>query len=83
MQQDDEDRLDTEGACAFIGGNRPIHPSTLWRGVKTGRYSKPTHVGPQSVRWSKAQIRRDIARMNRDAETDDDECGGSNSNEAA
>jgi predicted DNA-binding transcriptional regulator AlpA len=60
----DEELLDVLGACAFIGGSRPINPATLWRGVKAGRYSKPIKVTPQSVRWRRSDLQADIERMN-------------------
>lgn len=59
----DTDLIDEAEACREIGGNKPINPSTLWRGVKNGRYSKPIHIGPQSVRWIRGELRSDIARM--------------------
>jgi hypothetical protein len=41
------DRAET---CAFFGGTRPIDASTLYRGIKTGRYPKPVKIGPGSSR---------------------------------
>ena len=35
----DDDWLDIPAVCEFIGGRRPINPSTFYRGVKAGRYS--------------------------------------------
>jgi predicted DNA-binding transcriptional regulator AlpA len=58
-----DERLDEKATCAFLGGNRPIHASTLWRGVKSGRFSKPIHIGKQSVRWLKSELEADLARM--------------------
>ena len=34
--------------CEFFGG---IDASTLYRGIKAGRYPKPVKVGPNSSRW--------------------------------
>ncbi len=48
--------LDKPGACVLFGGpDRPIHPATLARGVKSGIYPKPIRVSPNSVRWIKAE----------------------------
>jgi predicted DNA-binding transcriptional regulator AlpA len=68
---DDDDLLDEAETCRYIGGTKPINPSTLWRGVRDGRYSKPIHIGPQSVRWIRGELRRDRERMiaARDAKT--------------
>jgi predicted DNA-binding transcriptional regulator AlpA len=60
---DDDDLLDEAEVCRYIGGTKPINPSTLWRGVRDGRFSKPIHIGPQSVRWIRGELRRDRERM--------------------
>ena len=60
---DDEEHLDEEAACKFIGGTRPINPATLWRGVKAGRYSKPIKISAQAVRWRRRELAADIERM--------------------
>jgi predicted DNA-binding transcriptional regulator AlpA len=67
----DDDLLDVKAACRFIGGSKPIDPATLWRGVKSGRYSKPINIGAQSVRWLRSELAADRARMiaERDSES--------------
>jgi predicted DNA-binding transcriptional regulator AlpA len=59
----DDELLDQEAACKFIGGSRPIHPTSLWRGVKAGRFSKPIKIGVQAVRWRRSELAADIERM--------------------
>ena len=66
MHDDDPDLIDTPEACREYGGSKPIDPSTLYRGVKTGRYSKPMKISAKAVRWSRRNIRSDIVRMNSD-----------------
>jgi len=46
--------------CQLLGG---IDPSTLYRGVKSGRYPKPIHVGPGSSRWLRSEIETCLQRM--------------------
>jgi predicted DNA-binding transcriptional regulator AlpA len=58
-----DELLDVHAACAFIGGSRPINPATLWRGTKSGRYSKPIKIGSQAVRWRRSELQADIDRM--------------------
>jgi hypothetical protein len=53
------DLLDQDGACLYIGGSKPIDPSTLYR-----RYSSPIKVGLQAVRWPRSNLDTDIGRMN-------------------
>jgi hypothetical protein len=39
---DELDLIDTETACAIVGGkNKPVHRSTLWRLVKLGKLPPP------------------------------------------
>lgn len=58
-----EDLLDVDGACRFLGGSRPLHPCTLYRGVKTGRYPAPIKVGPASSRWLRRELQEVIDAM--------------------
>jgi predicted DNA-binding transcriptional regulator AlpA len=49
-----DELLDKRAVCRFFGGTeRPIDQSTLWRGIKTGRFPKPIRIGPQVRRWSR------------------------------
>jgi hypothetical protein len=44
-------RLGTiKAACKVIGGDKPVHPSTFYRGVKLGIYSAPFHPSPNTSR---------------------------------
>jgi predicted DNA-binding transcriptional regulator AlpA len=54
---EDDEFVDTKTACAIIGGSKPVHPAALWRGVRDGRYPKPVHIGPNSVRFIKRELR--------------------------
>jgi predicted DNA-binding transcriptional regulator AlpA len=68
---EDDELLDVPAACRFIGGTgNPINPSTLWRGVKNGRYSPPIKVGANMVRWRKRELRADIERLNAGSDGD-------------
>ena len=52
--------LDIRAACEFVGGTKPVHPSTLWRWVKAGRISPPKNVGPNIVRFDPEILRADV-----------------------
>jgi hypothetical protein len=39
-----------KAACEQIGGDKPIHPSTFYRGVKRGIYPPPDKVAPNVSR---------------------------------
>lgn len=51
------DLVDEAAACRIIGGEiTPIHRSTLWRGINTGRYPKPLKIGPSTNRWRVSEL---------------------------
>jgi hypothetical protein len=60
---DDDEWLDVPAACALIGGNRPIHPATYYRGVKAGRYPAPEQRGGNVKRVSRRRIEADLRRL--------------------
>ncbi|MFW6028057.1 MAG: helix-turn-helix transcriptional regulator [bacterium] len=41
---DEINLIDTETACAIVGGTKPIHRSTLWRLVKAGKLPPPNKM---------------------------------------
>jgi predicted DNA-binding transcriptional regulator AlpA len=64
-----DDLVDQPTACEIIGGkNSPIHGSTLWRGVKAGRYPKPIKVGPGTNRWRTSELVAVLERAAADRE---------------
>lgn len=62
-----DDRVDIPGACAFIGGNRPINPATLWRLVKRGKIRPPDKIG-RLRRFRKSRLAEDLDRMSQAGE---------------
>jgi predicted DNA-binding transcriptional regulator AlpA len=54
------DLLDRRAVCAMFGG---INPSTLYRGIRVGRYPRPIKVGPGSSRWLASECREVLRRM--------------------
>ena len=59
---ENDELLDKDAACRFIGGSRPINPATLYRGVKTGIYPQPIKVAPNVSRWRKSELSDAIER---------------------
>jgi predicted DNA-binding transcriptional regulator AlpA len=55
--------LTLRDVCALFGGSRPIDPSTLYRGIRAGRYPAPIKVGPGSSRWLRVEVEGAIAAM--------------------
>jgi predicted DNA-binding transcriptional regulator AlpA len=54
---------DVQGACQILGGiHTPIHPATLYRGIKAGRYPKPIRVGGNTSRWLVGELQASIER---------------------
>ncbi|WP_298870932.1 hypothetical protein [uncultured Bradyrhizobium sp.] len=58
-----EDLLDLKATCAFFGGTKPFHPSTLYRGIAAKRYPAPVRVGPNASRWLRAECEAALAAM--------------------
>ena len=58
---------DRPAVLKFFGGSRPLHASTLYRGMGDGTYPKPISVGSGSssgaVRWIADECRAALARM--------------------
>jgi predicted DNA-binding transcriptional regulator AlpA len=55
--------LDRKAVCAWFGGTKPIDASTLYRGIRAGRYPKPVKVGPGSSRWLRSECEAALQRM--------------------
>jgi len=55
--------LDRAETCRFFGGTRPIHPATLYRGIREGRFPRPVKVGPGSSRWLRAECEAALQGM--------------------
>ena len=69
MRDDADDVMMTKSAvCAYFGGDRPINPATLYRGIADGRYPKPIHIGPNTSRWSRSECRAARLRLMSDRE---------------
>jgi predicted DNA-binding transcriptional regulator AlpA len=57
-------------ACAVLGGpETPIHRSTLWRGIRAGRYPKPIKVSARACRWRLDELLAVIERAVSDRAT--------------
>ncbi len=55
--------LDLKATCRFFGGSRPLHPATLYRGIKAGRFPPPVKVGPGASRWLAAECEAALRSM--------------------
>jgi predicted DNA-binding transcriptional regulator AlpA len=60
MQSDEH--WDKNACCARVGGSRPIHPATWYRGVRAGRYPKPVKIGALS-RWLRSEVEACLTQM--------------------
>jgi predicted DNA-binding transcriptional regulator AlpA len=64
MQRDDKavkvdvgrhEMMTLAATCEFFGGDRPINFSTLYRGIKDGRFPKPVRIGANTSRWVRSE----------------------------
>jgi hypothetical protein len=51
----DGEMMTLSATCAFFGGDKPIHYSTLYRGIAEGRYPKSVRIGPNTSRWLRSE----------------------------
>lgn len=63
------ERVTVKGACQIVGGDRPIHPATYYRGVKAGIYPAPDHVGPNTARVDVKKLQAALSKLS-DEEAD-------------
>jgi predicted DNA-binding transcriptional regulator AlpA len=54
---------DCETVLKYFGGIKPIHVSTLYRGINSGRYPRPMNVSDNVVRWIGHECREARQRM--------------------
>jgi hypothetical protein len=47
----------------YFGGEKPLHTSTLYRGIDSGIYPPPINVSPNVVRWLPHECRAARQRM--------------------
>jgi predicted DNA-binding transcriptional regulator AlpA len=55
--------LDRKEVCRYFGGSKPIDASTLYRGIRDGRYPRAVKVGPMSSRWLRSECEDALQRM--------------------
>lgn len=66
MAYPSEDLVPLTVACELLGGSTsPLNPSTLYRGIKSGRYPAPLKLGPGTARWRRSEL---MAVLNRAAD---------------
>lgn len=57
--QFDLELLDRRATCALFGG---LHPASLYRGIRQGRFPKPIKIGALS-RWLRSECESALAQM--------------------
>lgn len=55
--------LDRAEVCRYFGGTKAINASTLYRGIRLGRYPRPVKVGPGSSRWLRSECETALKTM--------------------
>ena len=54
--------LDKWEVCRLFGGSKPINASTLYRGIRQGRFPRPIRVGGSS-RWLRTECEAALQAM--------------------
>jgi predicted DNA-binding transcriptional regulator AlpA len=55
MSKDDDDLMSMKSVLRFFGGDKPIHASTLYRGMDRGRFPRPVKPSPNVARWLRSE----------------------------
>lgn len=58
-----DDLLDRDAVCRLFGGTRPLNPSTIYRGIRAGRYPAPVKIGPGASRWLRSECEAALRAM--------------------
>jgi len=53
--------LDKREVCRLLGGSKPLHPSTIWRLVRSGKLAPPIKVSAQIRRWQRSAVEAFLA----------------------
>jgi predicted DNA-binding transcriptional regulator AlpA len=54
---------DKQAVLQYFGGTKPLHLSTLYRGMASGIYPRPINVSANVVRWVADECRATTQRM--------------------
>ena len=68
MNETRDELLDLTASCDLLGGSKPIHPATFYRGIKAGLYPRPVKISEKSNRWKRSELEAVVAK--RTAERD-------------
>lgn len=60
---DDPELVSIEEACRMIGGDKPVHPSTYYRGVRNKIYPAPVHPSPNVSRVVRPKLTAAIRNL--------------------
>jgi predicted DNA-binding transcriptional regulator AlpA len=66
---DDTVTMTIDATCKFFGGDRPLNPSTLYRGVRAGQYPPPVMLGPNNPRWLRSECMQALERLKKQRKT--------------
>ena len=56
---------------AYFGGERPLHASTLYRGIAAGRYPAPIKPSPNIARWRRSECEVAMQRIVEERDRDE------------
>ncbi len=57
------DLIDETTVRQIVGGSRPISKPTLYRLIRCGRLPRGVRVGPNTVRYSRAEVEATIRKL--------------------
>ena len=64
MAETGHEWMDAKETCRFFGGvGHPIDMSTLYRGMKSGRYPRPIKFSKNMARWRRGECEAALQKM--------------------
>jgi predicted DNA-binding transcriptional regulator AlpA len=64
MAETGHDLMGMREVCQLFGGaKKPIDPSTLYRGMKSGRFPKPIKFSRNMVRWRRGECEAALQKI--------------------
>ena len=52
-----DELLTVDEVCSFVGGKKkPIHPKTIYRWIREGRFPPPIKLGAATSRWKRSTV---------------------------
>lgn len=63
MNTIDDERLSRAAVLKMLGGDKPLHVSTLYRLMHADRFPRPVKLSTTCARWIRSEVEAALERM--------------------